>query len=215
MIQHETDQSCTMFYSDRVRTSFWKIADTVYLLVITLPCQVCSHSPQVRAAGGYAACTLNVLSFRTFEKDYSEQNHAYIKEKDKEKHTWKPDDKWFYTNYYTRQIQNPKTIMSDSQGACGPIQGFVGPSLGFRCGITCLSYILVTCPRFDILNLTYFMQVPISGILSRLYCMLGNFHMPTVILVQNFLLVSWFLRLFLWRQTCLWIHTYGVVKGAK
>jgi len=41
----------------------------------------------------------------------------------------------------------------------------------------------------DDLNLTYFMQVPLSGMLSRLYCMLGNFHMPTVILVQNSLLV--------------------------
>jgi len=70
------------------------------------------------------------------------------------------------------------------------MQGFVGPSLGLRCGISCLSYILITYPHFDILNLTYFMQVLLSGILSRLHCMLANFHVPTVILVQNFLLVS-------------------------
>jgi len=40
----------------------------MYLLVIILPHQVCSHSPLVRAIGGYAACIPKVLSFRTFKE---------------------------------------------------------------------------------------------------------------------------------------------------
>ena len=73
---------------NEVRTSFWKIAVTVYLLVIILPRQVCSHSLMVRAIGGYAACIRKVLSFRTLERDYWGQNHEHVKEKDKEKNSY-------------------------------------------------------------------------------------------------------------------------------
>jgi len=59
------------------------------------------------------------------------------------------------------------------------------------------------------------MQVVLSATLSRLNCMLGDLHMSTVTLVQNVLLVFYFLLLFHWHQTCVWNHTYGVVKGAK
>jgi len=37
--------------------------------------------------------------------------------------------------------------MSNPRAACGPIEGFVRPSMGFRC---CkVSYILTTCPYSD------------------------------------------------------------------
>jgi len=46
------------------------------------------------------------------------------------------------------------------------------------------------------------MQVVLSATLSRLNCMLGDLHMSTVTLVQNVLLVFYFLLLFHWHQTC-------------
>jgi len=42
------------------------------------------------------------------------------------------------------------------------------------------------------------MQVILSATLSRLYRVLGDFHMSTDFLAQNFLLVFWFLPLFHW-----------------
>jgi len=42
------------------------------------------------------------------------------------------------------------------------------------------------------------MQVVFSVNLSLFYCVLGNFSMYTNTMVQNFLLVFWFLRLFHW-----------------
>jgi len=57
--------------------------------------------------------------------------------------------------------------------------------------------------------------VELSATLSRLYCVLGDDHTSTNTLVQNFLLLFLFLRLFHWHWTCLWNHTYGVVTGAK
>jgi len=42
---------------------------------------------------------------------------------------------------------------------------------------------------FDNLNLTFLMQVVLSVTLSRLYCVLGDFHVSTNTLMKNFLLV--------------------------
>jgi len=38
--------------------------------------------------------------------------------------------------------------------ACGPVEGFVRPSLGFRCSKSILQ--LTTCPRFDNLEFDIF-----------------------------------------------------------
>jgi len=46
-------------------------------------------------------------------------------------------------------------------------------------------------------------QLFLSATLSRLYCVLGDFHMSTDTLVQNVLLVFWFLPFFPWHHTCL------------
>jgi len=40
-----------------------------------------------------------------------------------------------------------------------------------------------------ILKLTVLLQAVLGATLARLHCMLGNFHMSTDTLVQNFLLV--------------------------
>jgi len=42
------------------------------------------------------------------------------------------------------------------------------------------------------------MQVVLNATISRLYCVLGDFHMSTDTLLQNFLLVFLFLLLFHW-----------------
>jgi len=44
--------------------------------------------------------------------------------------------------------------MSNPRAACGPVESFVLPSLGFRCSK--LSYILATCPYFDNLEFDIF-----------------------------------------------------------
>jgi len=54
--------------------------------------------------------------------------------------------------------------------------------------------------------------VVLSATLSRLYRVLGDFLVSTDTLVQNVLLVFWFLPSFHWHYACLWNHTYGVVK---
>ena len=59
------------------------------------------------------------------------------------------------------------------------------------------------------------MQVVRSATLSRLYRMLGDFHMSPYTLVQKILKVFRFLPLFHWHEICLRNHTSGVVKGAK
>jgi len=48
---------------------------------------------------------------------------------------------------------------------------------------------LTTYPHFDNLKLTFLMQVFLSASLSRLYCVLGDFHMSTDALVQDVLIV--------------------------
>jgi len=59
------------------------------------------------------------------------------------------------------------------------------------------------------------MQVDLSATLSRLYRVLGDFHMPIDTLVQKVFasfLLSTFVPLALKLS---WNHTYGVVKGSK
>jgi len=58
--------------------------------------------------------------------------------------------------------------MSSPRAACGPVEGFVRPSLGFRCSK--ISYILTTCPYFDNVDFDIFDAgvVFFSANLSRL-----------------------------------------------
>jgi len=58
--------------------------------------------------------------------------------------------------------------MSNPRAACAPVEGFVRPSLGFRCSK--ISYILTTCPYFDDVDFDIFDAgvVLFSAILSRL-----------------------------------------------
>jgi len=49
-----------------------------------------------------------------------------------------------------------------------------------------------------ILNLTFLIQVVLSATLSRLYCVLGDFHVSIDTLVQNFSRAFWFVSLFYW-----------------
>jgi len=50
-----------------------------------------------------------------------------------------------------------------SRAACGPVEGFVRPRLGFAA--VKVVYILTSCPYFDnIFNLTFLMQVVLSAI---------------------------------------------------
>jgi len=44
--------------------------------------------------------------------------------------------------------------MSNPRAACGRVEGFVRPSVGFRCGK--MSYILTICPYFDNLESNIF-----------------------------------------------------------
>jgi len=147
--QQETDQACTLFCKARVCHSLWKIAGAVYPLV-SLPPQVCSHLPQVRAVGSSTrAFTPRVSSFRTFKRTYWGQNHEYIKEKDREKNAYenlKANDFIQTTGLDKYKIAKPKTATSDLRSACCSVEGFVRPTLDFRCGIISLAYILTTCP---------------------------------------------------------------------
>jgi len=57
--------------------------------------------------------------------------------------------------------------MSNSRAACGPVKGFVRPSLGFRCSISIL-HILTTCSYLDNLEFDIFEALVFSATLSRL-----------------------------------------------
>ena len=65
----------------------------------------------------------------------------------------------------------------------GPSQSFMGPSLGF-----CCSRPISSLHTDMILNLTFLMKVVLSAT-SRLYCVVGDFHMSNDTLVQNVLAV--------------------------
>ena len=59
--------------------------------------------------------------------------------------------------------------MSNPRPACGPVEGFVRPSLGFRCSKSILYTDKWQPVRIlIILNLTFLMQVVFSATLSRL-----------------------------------------------
>ena len=89
-------------------------------------------------------------------------------------------------NHFGLFVSKPYRV--NVAGRISPVKGLVRPSLGFCCSISSLH---TTCPYFDNLNFDIFdaggLQCHI--ILSRLYCVLGDFHMSTDALVQNFLLV--------------------------
>jgi len=61
-----------------------------------------------------------------------------------------------------------------------------------------LAYKLAASPYFDNLEFATLMQVILSATLSRLYRVLGDFHMSSDFLGQTFYLVFWFLPLFHW-----------------
>jgi len=60
------------------------------------------------------------------------------------------------------------------------------------------AYLLTTCPYFDNLKSYIFDAVVLNATLSRLYCVLRDFHIPTGTLVQDFFLVFCFLPLLLY-----------------
>jgi len=55
----------------------------------------------------------------------------------------------------TEGLNNIRAAMSNLRAACGPVEGFVRPSLGFRCRKSVL-YILTTCPYFHDLEFNIF-----------------------------------------------------------
>jgi len=58
-----------------------------------------------------------------------------------------------------------RSAMPNPRPACGPVEGFVQPSLGFRCSKSTL-WLLTTCPYFDNLQFDIFLQVVLSATLS-------------------------------------------------
>jgi len=64
--------------------------------------------------------------------------------------------------------ENPEPAMSNPRPACGPVEGFVWPSLGFRCSKCILYMYWQPVLILLILNLTFLRQVIFSATLSRL-----------------------------------------------
>jgi len=60
-----------------------------------------------------------------------------------------------------------------------PVEGFVRPSLGIRCSVSSL-HTDITYPYFDNLKFDIFDVGGPQCHLSRLYCVLGDFHMFTI-----------------------------------
>jgi len=70
-------------------------------------------------------------------------------------------------------------ISQNGQNTCSPIKGIVQPSLGFNLKV---AYILKTSAYLVKLKFDTF-DVVLSGALSHLNCVLGDFHMTTDTLV--------------------------------
>jgi len=58
-----------------------------------------------------------------------------------------------------------KTAMSNPRAACGPVEGFVRPTLVFA--VVKVSCILIVCPYFDNFEFDILLQVVYSAALSR------------------------------------------------
>jgi len=68
------------------------------------------------------------------------------------------------THYHL--VLSPKTAMSNPRAACGPVEGFVRPSLDVA--VVKVSHILTTCPYFNNFKFDILTQVVLSAALSRL-----------------------------------------------
>jgi len=74
-------------------------------------------------------------------------------------------------------VQCTKPAMSSPWAACGPVEGFVPPSLGFRSGFAVL--------LSTILSSTFLMQVAFSATLSRMLPLqLGFEHFQYITLLS-------------------------------